>query len=139
MSERTTEEILEMARKEISARKTQVIAERSSRDRAWRYAFFGLVGTLLLALVAWPGTPVNWKMYAVVHGVCAQIHNVALGGMQLPLCARNTGIYSSFLITSLYLLVLGRGRAAKIPPWPIVGALVAFVALMAIDGLNSMF
>ena len=33
MSERTTEEILEMARKEIGARKAQGIAERSNRDR----------------------------------------------------------------------------------------------------------
>src|ERR671922_2562992 len=105
MSERTTEEILEMARKEIAARKVQVIAERNTRELPWRYAFFGLVGVLLLALVAWPGTPLNWKMYAVVHGVCAQIHNVDVGGLQLPLCARNTGIYSSFLITGLYLLV----------------------------------
>lgn len=128
-----------MARKEIGARKAQVIAERSSRDRAWRYAFFGLVSTLLLALVAWPGTPLNWKMYAVVHGVCAQIHNVEVGGLQLPLCARNTGIYSSFLITSLYLLALGRRRAARLPPRSILVVLALFVVIMAIDGFNSMF
>jgi uncharacterized membrane protein len=117
----------------------QVLEERSSGERPWRYAFLGLVGALLLGLVFWPGTPLNWKMYAVVHGVCAQIHNVDMGGYQLPLCARNTGIYSSFLVSGLYLLALGRRRAAKLPPWPILTVLLLFIAAMAVDGLNSMF
>lgn len=138
MSERTTDEIIELARQEIAGRKTQAITERGARELPWRYAFLGLLGVLLLALVAWPGTPLNWKMYAVVHGVCAQIHNVEVGGLQLPLCARNTGIYSSFLITLLYLLALGRARAARLPPWPITIALLLFVVVMALDGFNSM-
>src|SRR4051812_25453786 len=115
MAERTNDEILEMARQEVAARKARTARERTTREVPWRYAFFGLLGALLLGLVAWPGTPLNWKMYAVVHGVCAQVHNVQVGGLQLPLCARNSGIYSSFLVTSLYLLALGRGRAAKLP------------------------
>lgn len=139
MSERTPDEILDLARREIAARKTQASAARVAREQPWRYIFFGLLGALLLGLIAWPGAPVNWKMYAVVHGVCAQIHNVDVGGLQLPLCARNTGIYSSFLITSLYLLAIGRGRAAKLPPWPITIALGLFIVAMAVDGLNSMF
>src|SRR5947207_2551700 len=129
MSERTSDEILELARHEISARKMRMAAERTNREVPWRYAFFGLLGTLLLGLVAWPGAALNWKMYAVVHGVCAQIHNVNIGGLQLPLCARNTGIYSSFLVTSLYLLALGRRRAAKLPPWPITITLLLFVVI----------
>lgn len=138
MSEQNPEEVLELARLAIAGRKLQSINERSAQERPWRYLFFGLLGVLLLALVAWPGLPLNWKMYAVVHGVCAQIHNVNMGGIQLPLCARNTGIYSSFLITSMYLLALGRGRAAKIPPWPITIVLLLFVVIMGIDGFNSM-
>jgi uncharacterized membrane protein len=139
MSEQTSEEILELARKRISERKLQVLEEQGIREAPWRYAFLGLIGALLLGLVFWPSAPLNWKMYAVVHGVCAQIHNVDMAGMQLPLCARNTGIYSSFLVTSMYLLALGRRRAAKLPPWPIAGALLLFVLIMALDGLNSMF
>src|SRR5689334_6361296 len=111
MSQRTSDEILEMARKEIATRKTQASEQRMTREISWRYAFFGLLGGLLLGLVAWPGLPLDRKMYSAVHGVCAQIHNVQVGGLELPLCARNTGIYSSFLITSLYLLALGRARA----------------------------
>ena len=56
----------------------------------------------------------------------------------VTVCARNTGIYSSFLVTLLYLLALGRGRAAKLPPVPIITALVAFVLVLAVDGINSM-
>ena len=139
MSERTSDEILELARKEIAARKVEASETRLTRESAWRYGFFGLAGALLLSLVAWPGVPLDRKMYSVVHGVCAQIHNVRVGGLDLPLCARNTGIYSSFLITSLYLLALGRRRAAKLPSWPITIALGLFIAIMAVDGLNSMF
>lgn len=132
-----------MAQQQVAERKVarQVVQveARNARDLPWRFAFFGLLGALLLGLLAWPGVPVNWKMYAAVHGVCAQIHNVTLAGMQLPICARNTGIYSSFLITSLYLIALGRGRAARIPPWPIAGVLLLFVVIMAIDGFNSLF
>jgi hypothetical protein len=138
MSQQTSDEILEMARREIAARKVQATEERKYRDLPWRYAFFGLIGALLLGLIAWPGMPLDRKMYSVVHGVCAQIHNVQVGGLDLPLCARNTGIYSSFLITGLYLLALGRRRAAKLPPWPITVALALFVVIMGVDGLNSM-
>jgi hypothetical protein len=138
MSQRTSDEVLEMARQEIAARKALETPERQVREMPWRYAFLGLVGALLLGLIAWPGMPLDRKMYSVVHGVCAQIHNVQVGGLDLPLCARNTGIYSSFLITSLYLLAIGRQRAAKLPPWPITGALILFIGLMAVDGFNSM-
>jgi uncharacterized membrane protein len=138
MPERTSEEILEMARGEIAARKAHSIALRSMRELPWRYAFIGLAGVLLLGLLAWPGAPLEWKMYAVVHGVCAQAHNVDMAGMRLPLCARNTGIYSGFLVTVLYLLALGRARAAKLPPLPIAITLIGFVVIMGIDGINSL-
>jgi uncharacterized membrane protein len=138
MTDRSSEEIIEMARGEIAARKLRVDEERGRRELPWRYAFAGLAATLLLGLLAWPGMPLEWKMFAVVHGVCAQAHTVVMAGMRLPLCARNTGIYSGFLVSTLYLLALGRARAAKLPPWPILITLLAFVAILAVDGFNSM-
>ncbi|MFQ3632812.1 DUF2085 domain-containing protein [Roseiflexus sp.] len=134
--ERSSEEIIELARREIAARRER---ERSGSDIPWRFAFIGLLGAILAGMLLWPGTPLNWKMYAAVHGVCAQVHNVSLGGEQLPLCARNTGIYSGFLLTFIYLWLLGRERAAKLPPPAIVAALVALVVMMAVDGFNSLF
>lgn len=139
MSERTSEEILELARQEIAERKVRLQDDRIGREQPWRYAFVGLVVSIILGLLAWPGVPLHWKMYAVVHGVCAQIHNVSMGGLQLPLCARNTGIYSGFLLTMLSLLLLGRRRAAKLPPWPITIALIGFVVILGVDGFNSLF
>jgi uncharacterized membrane protein len=75
----------------------------------------------------------------VVHGVCAQQHNIFLGELQFPMCARNTGIYASVTITMLFLWLVGRSRAGRVPPAPIMAALVAFVLIMAVDGFNSMF
>ena len=138
MSDPTSDEIIAMARDEITTRKIAAAEARGLRELPWRYAFVGLAGALLLGLLAWPGMPVEWKMYAVVHGVCAQAHTVDLAGLRLPLCARNTGIYGGFLVTVLYLLALGRARAAKLPRWPITTVLVALVAIMAVDGFNSM-
>ncbi|MCG8353076.1 MAG: DUF2085 domain-containing protein [Chloroflexales bacterium] len=112
---------------------------RPKRDRPWRYAFLGVLGVLLAALLFTPGLPLQWKMYAVVHGICAQQHNVFLSGMQFPLCARNSGIYISFLLTIGYFWVLGRQRAGRIPPWPITIVLFGFVAIMGVDGFNSLF
>src|SRR5262245_4088182 len=127
-----------MPRQQIAARTDVVIEEQRVREMPWRYALFGMLGAILLGLLFWPGAPIEWKMFAVVHGVCAQAHTVDMAGLRLPLCARNTGIYSGFLVTVLYLLALGRRQAAKLPPWPILLVLLAFVVIMAVDGFNSM-
>ena len=146
MTDNTTEEVLELVRQRIAERHAQEQLQREQtrqaridRDRSWRAVFLGTVGVLLLALLFTPGMPLEWKMYAVVHGVCAQIHNIFLGGRQFPLCARNSGIYISVIITTLYFWARGRGRAGRIPPWPVAAVLGAFVLIMALDGFNSMF
>jgi uncharacterized membrane protein len=108
-------------------------------ERPWLWMFLGVFGVLLTALLFWPGVPLEWKLYNVVHGVCAQQHNIILGGAQFPICARNTGIYSSFLITLIYLYAIGRARAGGLPPWSVGIALLVFVAIMAVDGFNSLF
>ena len=94
---------------------------------------------LLAALLFAPGLSVDQKMYAVVHGVCAQQHNITLGGLQLPMCARNTGVYASVTITLLFLLFRGRSRAGHIPPISVTVTLIGFVLAMAVDGFNSAF
>jgi ABC-type amino acid transport system permease subunit len=59
------------------------------------------------------------------------------GGLLLTLVA-TLATFASALPLGL-LLALGRRRAAKLPPWPITVALGVFIAIMAVDGLNSMF
>ncbi|MBO9312694.1 MAG: DUF2085 domain-containing protein [Chloroflexus sp.] len=133
MSEYTPDDILRMAQERISARK---VATR--RSLPWGAIFLGSFSALLLALLFSPGMPLEWKMYAVVHGICAQQHNIFVGGLQFPLCARNSGIYLSFMLTFIYLYAIGRGRAGKLPPWHISLTLLAFVGIMAVDGFNSL-
>ena len=59
--------------------------------------------------------------------------------MQLPLEARDFGIYVGFLVTWAYLIALGRGRAKGMPkPWILV-TLLLFVGIMGFDGLNAFF
>lgn len=139
MSQPSPEDILEMARRDIAARNSAVIEQRVQRDLPWRYAFWGLLGALLIGLLFWPGMSLDEKMFMVGHGICAQLHTVQLGGLTLPICARNTGIYGSFLITFVYLLALGRGRAMGLPPAPISIALLLLVVVMGFDGFNSLF
>jgi uncharacterized membrane protein len=145
MSDPTPDEVIRLAQQQIAARRAEDEAWReadfaavSRRERPWRLIFAGIFGLLLVTLLFWPGQPLEWKMYAVVHGVCAQQHNIFLGGLQFPLCARNSGIYLSFLLTTIYIYAIGRGRASGLPPWPIVATLVGFIAIMAVDGFNSL-
>lgn len=139
MSNPTPDEIIRIAQQRIGERRATEAVVQVRRERPWRWFFVALFAVLLAALLFWPGAPLEWKMYAVVHGVCAQQHNIFLGDLQFPLCARNSGIYLSFLLTTLSLYAIGRGRAGGLPPWPIVATLVLFVAIMAVDGFNSLF
>ena len=141
MSDPTPEEVIRLAQQRIAARTpaAPALPDEAPVERPWRWLFAGLFGVLLMALVFWPGAPLEWKLYAVVHGVCAQQHNIILGGAQFPICARNSGIYLSFLLTLAYLYTIGRGRAGGLPPWPLGVALLAFIAIMGVDGFNSLF
>ncbi len=59
--------------------------------------------------------------------------------VKLPLEARDFGIYAGFLVTWLYLIAIGRGRAKGMPPPFILLALVLFVFVMGADGFNAFF
>ena len=101
-----------------------------------------LAGVFLFPSVpipSWPGGSVSWNMYATVHGVCAQMHNTTIGGMQLPLCARNTGIYGAMTISLLAMWALGRIRTTHFPPLWMTITLLIPVVIVAVDGLNSLF
>lgn len=110
----------------------------------WRPGWGGLFLALVLVSVAgflFAPWSVEAKSIAVLHGICAQrpSHSFWFGTDRLPFDARMTGIYGGFLITQCYLLVRGRFRASGIPSLPVIGALLLFVILMGLDGLNSTF
>ena len=139
MTPPSPDEVIRIAQQRIGERQAVGARVEVRSERPWRWFFVALAAVLLAALFFWPGAPLEWKMYAVVHGVCAQQHNIFLGNLQFPLCARNSGIYLSFMLTMLFIYAIGRGRAGGLPPWSIVATLLLFVALMAVDGFNSLF
>lgn len=142
MSEKTAEEVLELARERIAQRQLQEQGrqdqEDDERNRPWRYAFLAAMGVLVAGLLLIPGVPLDQKMAIVLHGMCSQVNNVSLGGIEFPICARCSGIYITVLVTLAYLWAIGRGRAGRIPPVTITAVLLIFVLLIAVDGLNSM-
>jgi uncharacterized membrane protein len=131
----STEQILELARGEVAAREA---ARAEGSERPWLWAFVGLALVLLLGVFLLPIRGLDYRLQMVVHGVCAQAHYLNIGGLRMPLCARNTGIYAGTLGTFAGLLLLRRGRAAKLPPLPITLLLMLGAIAMVVDGLNSM-
>jgi uncharacterized membrane protein len=104
-------------------------------------AFAALYLAALAALIFLPGETLLDRLRALDGGICAQLpgHSFYPAGQQLPLCARNTGVYLGFALGFLTLLGAGRVRAARLPRWPVALLLVALVGFMAVDGFNSLF
>lgn len=104
-----------------------------------RAVAFGAVWAILaLVFVALPWS-IETKALAALHGLCAQqpSHSLYFGDQRLPFDARMTGIYGGFAVAAGVLLVRGRWRAAGIPRLGITLTLVAGIAMLAIDGINS--
>ncbi len=108
--------------------------------------------------------PLLEKLHGICFGICPQrpTHSYALGGttfpgetflrenlpgfaildpatpQQLPICARDSGMYLGFITVWGYLIALGRGRARGLPPWQITLTLILFVGVMGFDGVNAL-
>lgn len=133
-----TPDILELARRNIAERRMNDMQRAADQAQPWLYAFLGLSLTIVAGVLFLPLGSLDHRLHMIVHGVCAQAHYLTIGSYTMPLCARNTGIYAGFLAMVVYLLALGRGRAAKVPPWSITVLLGTAILVMGIDGLNSM-
>ncbi|MDQ3692392.1 MAG: DUF2085 domain-containing protein [Chloroflexota bacterium] len=107
---------------------------------AWIGAHVAVVVGVALStsflLAPWP---FGQKVYALLHGLCAQrfSHSFLLGGQALPFDARMTGIYGGFLVAFCYLAANGRLRAWGDLSRPVIIVLATFVGVLAIDGSNS--
>ncbi len=77
----------------------------------------------------------DYAGYAVCHRITDRSFTIA--GRQLPLCARCTGMYLGVVLTFVVLSLAGRRRWALMPPLRVILALIFFIALTGIDGLNS--
>jgi uncharacterized membrane protein len=78
--------------------------------------------------------------HAVGYGLCHQLPERSFfsGGYQLPVCARDTGIYLGFALGLLALALLARkSRPTELPRWPVLVLIGLFIAAMGADGVTS--
>lgn len=128
----------------LNERKTFVEKTLQRTDGRWSWIIV-VVGLFYLALLAMlfflPGGSLLDRLRWLDSGICAQLptHSFYPVGEQLPLCARNTGIYLGFMVTLITLYARKRGRTQLLPPWPIIIVLACGVVAMAVDGFNSFF
>lgn len=98
----------------------------------WLLAFAGLA----FLLAPWP---LYDKLWAIAYGICPQRpdHSLFFGQLQMPIEAREGGMFTGFLLGLTFLALIGRSKARKLPPPKIIVILIGFVAIMGLDGLNA--
>jgi len=116
-----------------------VASARHNLSGAVRWGVVALALGVVILFFLRPPWNVVGKTYLVGYAVCHQLssHSFHLGGRQLPLCARCTGIYLGAFYTLSGLFLWRRERPSRMPPVPLLAVLLGFIALMAIDGTNS--
>jgi hypothetical protein len=111
---------------------------------AWRAGFrrrHWATWLLILAVATFALAP--WSLYdklwAVASSICPQRpgHSLFFGGVQMPIEAREGGIFLGFLAGLVYLLALGRGKVRELPERRLMLTLLSFVGLMGLEGLNA--
>lgn len=79
-------------------------------------------------------------MHWLGYGLCHQLpeRSFFAGGYQVPVCARDTGIYLGFMMSLVILWLMSRGRRpADLPRWWVLAIAGVFIGLMAVDGISS--
>ncbi|MBI3240830.1 MAG: DUF2085 domain-containing protein [Chloroflexi bacterium] len=107
-----------------------------------RPAFWLVLLALVIIVVSWLlNSPEGLlgKADAVGYAICHRIdgRSFHIGNIQMPLCARCTGIYLGVVLGVVTMAAAGRGRAGGMPPLRVIAVLVAFIVIMGIDGVNS--
>jgi uncharacterized membrane protein len=94
------------------------------------------VAILGVWLVLTPGGILG-KADAIGYSVCHRIaeRSFYIGGRQMPLCARCTGMYLGMLVSLLFQLPFG--RRTGFPPLKIALPLSLLAVIFVIDGINS--
>jgi uncharacterized membrane protein len=132
------DQIIARAQRDVAARRIAAAERRWSGP--WRWLLPALVLAVLVVFLAAPA-PLARKLLLAMGGVCGlrPAHSYFVGGVQLPLEARMTGIYGGFLLTFVVLVACRRLGMRRLGSPFVIGTLVVFFMSMALDGLNSTF
>ena len=100
-----------------------------------------VIAAALLVFIGWfINTPAGLfgKADAIGYAVCHRIgeRSFHIGSMQLPLCARCSGMYLGAVTGLVFQSIIGWKRL-KIPHWSILALLGVLVVVFGIDGSNS--
>jgi uncharacterized membrane protein len=130
------DQIIARAQRDVAARRMAAVERRWGGP--WRWLLPALVLVALVAFLAVPA-PLPRKLLLAMGGVCGlrPAHSYFVGGVQLPLEARMTGIYGGFLLTFVVLLAFRRLGARRLGSPLVIGILALFFMSMAFDGVNS--
>lgn len=102
-------------------------------------ALLGVAVSIILLAILLPPASILGKADVVGYAICHRIpeRSFFLDGRQLPLCARCTGTFLGAIVGLVAMLLLGRRRASRLPPVPVLFILVLSIGVWAFDGLNS--
>lgn len=100
-----------------------------------------VIAAAILVFIGWLfSTPTGLfgKFDAIGYAVCHRIseRSFHIGELQLPLCARCTGMYLGAVTGLIFQSIIGWKRG-KAPHWSIITILAIFVLAFGIDGANS--
>jgi hypothetical protein len=99
----------------------------------WSYLLVFLMGSALVGAWLWgvPGGLLQ-KLDLVGYAICHRIleRSFVIGGRQLPLCARCTGIYLGVASNLAVMTLLRRRRSAQLPRPILLATLGTFLVVM---------
>ena len=111
----------------------------SKRSPISKVLFIGIPAAIISLFIALT-PPCLWEKARLIgYALCHQLseRSFFFHEHQSPLCARCTGMYLGFLIGLVFLIVRRRTHSARMPTTAIVSALIGFITIMGLDGINS--
>jgi len=122
----------------LEAKATEVTRVAVPRPRLTT-VLVALAVFIILFFVYLPPSTLLGKADVIGYAICHRIpeRSFVLGDRHFPLCARCTGTFLGALAGLGAMLVLGRRRASRLPPVPVLAILVMFIGFWGFDGLNS--
>jgi len=111
----------------------------SPRFERYSWLLLTISGIVIASFFLFPPVTILNKTHLIGYAICHQIphRTFHINGTPLPLCARCTGIYLGALMGLTGLMLMKRYRSTELPPTLILLTLVAFIAIMGFDGVNS--